>query len=321
MNNSIYNLIVAPWASQVVFTANRLKVFTRLGDQLLTVEEIAFRCGAIVPLLKPLFEACVCLRLLEQHHHQYQNSHFSRVYLVEGAPLYVGDLIELQFIEFKTWNELHEIMVGHAGEAEVPDKTAADYRTYIKGMHNLGMLGEAAALKNAVDLSACKQMIDAGGGSGIYSTTLCQQYPHLQAKILDQAETLAVTAEMLASCAVRERITLCEADITQDSFGENIDVVLLSDVIYDLATATPVLKNAWNCLRQNGLLLIRGYYSDPDHLKSLFGALFTLNSLVFDPNREILTMRSLEKVVSDAGFKITRRAPLTELSWLLMAQK
>ena len=33
-------------------------------------------------------------------------------------------------------------------------------------------------------------------------------------------------------------------------------------------------ENSWNCLRSGGTLIIRGYYSDPDNTKSLFGALF-----------------------------------------------
>lgn len=41
MMNSIFNLLIAPWTTHVVFTAIRLKLFTNLADKTKTVEEIS----------------------------------------------------------------------------------------------------------------------------------------------------------------------------------------------------------------------------------------------------------------------------------------
>ena len=40
-------------------------------------------------------------------------------------------------------------------------------------------------------------MIDAGGGSGLYSVTLCQKYPELHSTIVKLKDTLVVTKEMI----------------------------------------------------------------------------------------------------------------------------
>jgi predicted nicotinamide N-methyase len=240
---------------------------------------------------------------------------------VEREPQYVGDLIKLQYDEGKQWDRLYDIIIGSSHEGEDQDTSEVDYRTFTKAMNNLGMLGEAEALDNSVDLTGCKEMVDAGGGSGLYSIVLCRKYPELTSTILDTGGTLVITEEMISGSKERERITLRQADITKESFGEDIDVVLLSDVIYDESTAEPILKNAWNCLRQNGILIIRGYYSDPENSKPLFGALFVLNQIVFDPSRIILTISSLRKKVQDIAFTITRTSRLTERSFLLTAKK
>ena len=94
-------------------------------------------------------------------------------------------------------------------------------------------------------------MVDAGGGSGLYSIALCKKYPQLKSTILDVRDSLVVAKEYLTKCDEKERITVTEADITKDSFGIDIDFVFLSDVIYDESVAIKVLKNAWNCLHQN----------------------------------------------------------------------
>ena len=136
-------------------------------------------------------------------------------------------------------------------------KTFSDFvckhKTFIKGMNNLGMLGEADALKDIVDLSGCKKMIDAGGGSGLYSIILCRAYPELQSTILDRSETLEVTKELIGPYKEKDRITLVEGDFTKDPFGEDIDAVLLSDVIYSDQEGRAALENSWKSLRPGGI--------------------------------------------------------------------
>lgn len=287
----------------------------------MTVEELSSKCRAISHRLKPLLDVCVSMGLMVLQNKRYMNSPFSRVYLVEGEPLYVGDLIQLQYDESKQWDMLYNIMIGDKNILHEPWSEESKHKTFIRAMNNLGMLGEAEALKNSVDISGCRQMIDAGGGSGIYSLVFCQKHPELRSTILDKKVTLAVTKEMIADSEERERITLTEADITKATFGENVDVVLLSDVIYDQSEAAAVLRNAWDCLRRNGLLVVRGYYSDPDDSKPLFGALFVLNQLVFDPNRTIMTVSSLQQIIRSTGFTITKLSPLTERSFVITAKK
>ena len=319
MTNSILDLILAPWKISVLFTAIRLNLFTILSNDSLPVDEIASKCNAIPHTLKPLLDACVSMGLLILQDDKYMNSHFSRVYFIEREPQYLGDLVKLHYNESKQWDKLYDIIIENKKRGE--DEAEFKERTFIKAMHNLGMLGEANVLSNVVDISGCKQMVDAGGGSGLYSIVLCRRYPELNSTILDRNETLKITKEMIEDYEERERITLHEADLEKDSYGKNIDVVLLSDVIYDERIASSILRNAWNCLRQDGFLILRGYYSDPDNSKPLFGALFVLGQLVFDSNRKIITIPTLQRIVKDAGFNLTKISPLTERSHILIAKK
>jgi predicted nicotinamide N-methyase len=183
------------------------------------------------------------------------------------------------------------------------------------------MLGEAEALADAVDLGDCRKMVDAGGGSGLYSVYLCRKNPHLRSVVIDKRETLAATREIISGCEEEDRIELLEGDMAIDPLGENIDAVLLSDVVYENSFAEKVLKNARTSLHDNGLLIIRGYYYDPENPKSRFSALFRLNMIVFTLNGSILTLPSMKKKVADMGFTITRVTPLTGLSSLILARK
>ena len=321
MINSISDIITAPWKIHVVFTAVRLRIFSFLSHKSLPAADLSALCGAVTQLFIPLLEACVSMGLLEKQNQEYRNSQFSQTYLVEGESLYIGDLIELQQNEQQQWNKLYEVILTADNKKTKKISEADKHATFIKAMNNLGMLGEAEALVKAVDLSGCRTMVDVGGGSGLYSLLLCQKYPDLKTILLDKLETLAVTKEILSVQNEKERIILREADIEKDSYGEDIDVVLLSDVIYDELSAQKILPRAWRCLSHKGKLIIRGYYSDPENLKPLFGALFVINQMVFDSTRKILVISSLQKEVIAAGFHIEQCSPLTERSCLLVAIK
>jgi hypothetical protein len=318
MKNTIFDLMIAPWKSAVLNTAVRLKVFTVLSDRQMSAKELAAITNANEVILQAVLNALVCMGLMQIQKDKYRNSHLSQIYFIEGEPYYVGDFIQLLVNESTKLNKLFSIV---SEGKEISDDSSESYRTFIKAMNNMGMLGEVDALINCVDLSGCSTMIDAGGGSGIYSVSLCQKYPDLKSVILDSHETLAVTKEFVSKHKENERIELRECDITKDKLGRNIDAVLLSDVTYDELEAEKILQNLWNCLRAKGQLILRGYYFDPQNSNPLFGALFAINQLVIDSNTVIVTLPSLKALIEKTGYIITKISPLTERSFIIIATK
>ncbi len=319
--NSLMDTLLSTWTNQVLCTAVRLRIFTILADQSMTVEEISSGMETATQHLKPFLDACASLDLLLYQDGKYRNSQFSQAHLVKGNPGYVGDFLQQVSAESKLWDSLYGLITGSDDDSLDHHKDERDPRKFSLAMNNIGMLGEAEALADAVDLGDCKKIVDAGGGSGLYSVYLCRKNPHLRSVVIDKPETLVATREMIAGCEEEDRIELLEGDIAIDPLGKNIDAVLLSDVVYEDSFAEKVLKNARTSLRDNGLLIIRGYYYDPENPKSRFSALFRLNMIVFTSNGSILTLESMKKKVADMGFTIIKVTPLTELSSLILARR
>jgi len=315
------DILLAPWKSGVTITAIRLNIFTILSDQELSVDEIASRCDTIPDRLKPLLDACISLGSLECINSKYKNTHFSFAYFVKGKPSYVGDFLKLVNNESIDWFQLPDLIQGQEKRnMELPDLKFT-YKTFISAMNSIGHLGEAEALKNIVDLSGCKKMIDAGGGSGLYSIALCQKYPDLRSTIIDVEDTLAVTRELIEDRQEKKQIILKEGDFMKYPLGVNVDAVLLSDVLYRDADAKILLQNAWDSLTNNGILIVRGYYADPERSGPLFGSLFAVKLLVDDPEKKTMTILMLERNVRESGFEIIRVDPLTELSFVIIGKK
>jgi len=320
MESNISDILLAPWKTGVITTGIRLNVFTILSEKELTVDEIASKCAANPDRLKSLLDACISLGFLEFKNNKYKNAYFSLVYFVEGKRLYVGDFLKIVNNESLEWFQLPDLIRDKEKKIMELPKLKSDYKTFITAMNSIGQLGEADALKDMVDLSGCKRMTDAGGGSGLYSIALCQKYPDLHSTILDVKKTLAVTRELIAGRQEKKQITLREGDFLRDPLGDNLDAVLLSDVLYRDYDGKILLRNAWNSLARNGVLIIRGYYADPERSGPLFGALFAVKLMVDDPQRKIMTISMLEKNVEEIGFKNIKVKPLTEYSFVLVAK-
>jgi len=319
MTLSFSDIFMAPWQIQVVATAVQFDLFTILGDSEKSTEEIAGRCGAVPDRLEALLDACGAMGLVHRRDNKFFNSHFSRIYLVKGAKRYFGDMIKHQQDIAPRWYGLYDVITGK--NLPQPEHDETGHQNFIRAMNNLGRQGEAEAMRNELDLHGYRKMADIGGGSGLYSLVLCEKYPELESTILDRKETLAVTREYIGHRQEFGRITLREGDYTVDDFGIANDVVLMSDVVYGEAEAAIMLKKAWDSLRPDGLLVIRGYYTHPDKSTPLFGALFVLNDLLFDPDSKILTVSSLTKLIGEAGFTIIKSCPLTERSTLVVARR
>ena len=318
MDSSIFDLLIAPWKTAILQTAVRLKVFSALADRAMSAEALASRVNAREYSLEILLNALVGMDLLQCRNGEYSNTQKSHIYFRDSSPYYVGDFVELVDHEREKWCGLYSIISRDDPKPASPKK---QHETFIKGMNNLGRLGEVEALLNAVDLSNCRELIDAGGGSGIYSSAFCQKYPDLKSTLLDSAETLDVTGRLLAGQVNNERIRLKVCDIMKEGLGREIDAVLLSDVVYDESDAPKVLQNIWKCLKVGGQLIVRGYYADPHHYNTPFAAFFTVNILKFIPESRVMDFNTLKSKIQEIGFEIIKSGPLTERSLIIVAHK
>ncbi len=303
----------------VVDTACELDLFTRLYERPRTADELAGVTDAHPRPLEALLDVCVSLGLLSRDGDRYINRPVAAIHLVRGKSLYLGDLFRLFAAEAPQWLSLKELVV--TGRSD-PKHGPVDIgpRRFTMAMHALALLGEAAALAEAVDLSGRRDLIDIGCGSGAYSVEFCRRNLDLRATLLDRPQVLEVAEKIVAANGMAERIETQPGDMLGDSYGENRDAVLMSDVIYlGSKSSKRMLRSAHRALVSGGLLVIRGYFSDPGGNQNPFGALFDLARLFWGDERETMPLPSLLKWVAEAGFSGIRSFPLTERSTCVVA--
>lgn len=306
---------------RVVAVACELGLFTHLAKKPLAAAELAERIDVKTEPLEVFLEVCVASGLLALEQGRFANEPIAETYLVEGRPHYLGHTIHLFDSEAMQWQGLTELLKTGVPPADASD-VDVEPRRFTLAMHGLGVSGEAAALAEVAQLNDCRDLVDVGCGSGVYSVALCRRFPELRATLIDRDEVIMTTREIVTASGLGNRISLKVADIIRNGYGLNRDAALLSDVLYlTEEICLTMLRSAFRSLAPGGRLILRGYYSDPEKSHPLWGALFDLARLLWQVERSPITHGRLRAWLTQVGFTEIEIAPLTEFSSYVLAKK
>jgi 2-polyprenyl-3-methyl-5-hydroxy-6-metoxy-1,4-benzoquinol methylase len=78
------------------------------------------------------------------------------------------------------------------------------------------------------------RILDLGGGHGVYSTTICRQYPDVTVTIYDSELALKMATDQIMQEDLASRISIQAGDFIADDIGSDYDMVLLFNVIHGL---------------------------------------------------------------------------------------
>lgn len=277
MENGVAILNDLSWgyrAARVLHVTNALNLFTILYEKPMPAEQICRRIKSDPEMMKKLLIACSSMGLLEKEGNQYKNTELAQTYLVRGRKLYQGDIIAHSATVWDFWSRLAEHITSGGERATI---NPADHRNFIMGMHNIAVAGRAQMFVDNIDLSGRRKLFDVGGGPGTYSIAACKRYPELKAVVFDLPETISIAREIIAKEAMQLRVSVQEGNWETDDFGENNDVVLLSNVMHGPGSGTQAkLKKAYNSMLPNGLLVIQEFLLNDQKTGPLIPALFNI---------------------------------------------
>ena len=277
MKNDVTVLYDLSWgyrAARVLHITNSLDIFTILSGKEMSVEQICQRTQSNPVMMQKLLIACTAMGLLEKQGSRYGNTELAQKYLVRGRQLYQGDIIAHSESVWDFWNALTDKTIS---DAVCKNSKPDEHRNFIMAMHNVAVAGRAEMFIDAVDLSGRKKLFDVGGGPGTYSIAACRRYPQLRAVVFDLPETIAITKEMVSKERMQERGVLQEGNWETDRFGEDNDVVLLSDVMHGPESKAQMkLKKAYDSLVSGGLVVIQEFLLNDKKTGPLISALFNI---------------------------------------------
>jgi len=139
-------------------------------------------------------------------------------------------------------------------------------RSFTDLMNSRGMVfGQFLAKGITPHLGQRRHLLDVGGGSGIYSSTMVAAHEQLSATVLEQSPVDAIVRKEIEKHGLTDRVQVVAGDMFQVTWPQ-ADIVLLSNVLHDwdVAEARALLVKAAETLPSGGLLVIHDAFIHDD---------------------------------------------------------
>jgi hypothetical protein len=324
------------FAAKTLLSAVEFDLFTVLGEQALTAEEIGARLGLHPRSRADFLDSLVSMGLLARDGDgadaRYGNAADSAVFLDRRSPAYLGGLLEMVNSRlYGFWGALSEAL--RTGQPQNEAKTtgldffAALYadedrlEQFLSAMQG-SQMGAFLALLDRVDLSSAAMLCDVGGANGIFCALAAQRHPHLRAITFDLPPVKPVAERTLAAMKVDGRVTAVAGDFFIDDLPP-ADIVVMGHVLHgwDNDHKQMLIAKAFHSLSDGGRLIAIENVIDDARRHNTLALLMSLNMLIETSGGSDFTGALFDEWCRTAGFIRTEIVPLAGPTCAAIAYK
>lgn len=301
------------WGTYALGTAIEHSLFTHLGEKEWTSQELAETAGLSARGTQALLDALVAVGILDLQGTKYKNSPASGEYLNEKKPAYLGNFIKLQiWPEFvQTWLKLPAaVKTGKPQTGEGKGTEVAENPFWEELVQAIAPLSVPVAMKVGEDLKlpAWEELniLDIGGGSGIFAQTLLDLNKKARATQLDWKNVNKIARKNADKRALGERFQTLDGDFHTTNLGEKkYDLVLFSHIAHqeNPRSNIEVYHRIRKALKPKGFLVINDFVVENDRKGNPFSLLFNCNMLLHTKEGASYTEGDYRSWLTEAGFK------------------
>jgi len=294
--------------SKTMFTAVDLGVFEATP---VDAASFAAAIGADPRATALLLDACVSLGLLTKTKGVYCNTLEAEIYLKRTSPhTLAGYALYSHNVLWRLWENLPDAV--REGSHRWPQsfnlqgpifshffKTDESMRTFLTGLHGLGMLSSPQAIA-AHDLSRVQHFVDLGGGTGHLALSFLDRYPNAKATVFDLPQVVPLTREI-----THGRVQTVAGDFFTDPLPP-ADCYAVARILHDWSPVKidTLLRRIHAALPRGGRLLICEMLLNDDRTGPASAMMQSLNMLTCTEGQE-RTAAEYDALCKAAGFKST----------------
>ena len=183
------------------------------------------------------------------------------------------------------------------------EKFASDF-TDLMNCRGLAF-GQKLAEVIAPHLGARSRLVDIGGGSGIYASTMVAAHPQLTALVLERAPVDAIARKEIEKHGLKKKIDVLTADMFEADWPRGCDLLLLSNVLHDwdLPEVRTLLEKSARALPTDGLLVIHEAFINNEKTGPLPVAEYS--ALLMNVTQgKCYTPAEYGEILSESGFEV-----------------
>src|SRR5438132_3942883 len=228
------------WPSKTVLSAVELGLFTHLGAEAMSGEEIGERLGLHPRAIYDFLDTLVALRFLEREGEgskgRYRNTAETATFLDKRSPIYIGGILEMCNARlYRFWGDLTEALqtgkpqneIKHTGTAMFEELYSDPDRLeqFMNAMAGISM-GPFQALAEKFDFSKYKTLCDVGGATGQLSLIVANRHPQLRCTSFDLPVVEPIAKRTIEGAGLSDRVTTEAGDFFADPLPE-ADVITM----------------------------------------------------------------------------------------------
>jgi hypothetical protein len=314
------------WPSKTVLSAVELQLFTHLGAESMTGEEIGQRLGLHPRAIYDFLDTLVALRFLEREGDgsdgRYRNTAETATFLDEPSPAYIGGILEMSNARlYRFWGDLTEALRTGEPQNEIKqtgkpmfDELYSDparLEQFMKAMQGIS-LGNFNARAEKFDFSKYETVCDVGGATGQLCTILAESHPHLRCTSYDLPVVAPIAEKAIAETGLSDRVTVSAGDFFADPLPR-ADVITMGLILHDwnLNRKMDLIRSSYEALPEGGAFIVIENLIDDARRENAFGLMMSLNMLIEFGDAFDFTGSDFADWCGKAGFRDVEILPLT----------
>lgn len=311
--------------SCILGAAAELDVWSVLGDQRLTGDELASRLGADPRGARMLLDALTAMHLLMKDEEHYSAPIELRPLLTTGSPESILPMILHSMNILRHWSQLAWIV--KAGI--LPPRQAsirgfdADRAAFIAAMHVAsGPIADELVTK--LGQLEFRRILDVGGASGTWTIAFLKSVGSAQATIFDLPDAIQQARERFAASPLANRINFVAGDFYRDELPRGFDFAWISAIIHQHGREEnrALFAKVSRALEPGGQIGIRDFVMEPSRTRPVAGAMFAINMLANTERGGTFTLAEITEDLESAGFRdVELPVRSEEMSSVVLARK
>ena len=306
-----FQTINAHQRTEALKAAVELEVFTAIAEGNQIAADIAKRVGAAERGVRILCDNLCIMGFLTKSGDQYQLTPDSAFFLDKRSPAYIGGATEFLLTPMLTagFESLTEA-VRKGGTAISEEGTvSADNPIWVKFARGMAamMMMPSQQIAKLVDPQADKplKVLDIAAGHGMFGIAFAMNNPNAEVVAVDWSNVLKVASENAQKMGVGDRHRSIEGDAFEVDFGNDYDIVLLTNFLhhFDPPTNEKLLRKVHAALKPDGRAVTLEFVPNDDRISPPETAGFSLVMLAGTKAGDAYTFAELDKMLTNAGFK------------------
>ena len=258
----LYKMCHSSTKSKLLVTAIELKIFNQLSEPK-TAEQVARAINGHSKNTMLLLNALVSCQLLHKHKGNYLNAPLAQTFLVEDAPVYLGDGLVHQTAMVEEANrELSRLVLEGPTKHSLNDAPDSEGKWAKNAIWiaNTAKAGIAQHMSDIVsglpEFESFHKMLDLGGGPGIFCIAMVEKHPFMKGTVFDRRSVVEVAETFIKEYQLEKRIGVLAGDYNKDSIGDGYDLIWASASLnFAQNNMELVMEKIYNALNPNGVFI------------------------------------------------------------------